>query len=74
MMKHQHFKMLQKVVSQSRRSLSSIAPTDVPKFFVPRSERSEEKGLFDFERRGGEDRLVKVNRLGPTRELNFTPE
>lgn len=74
MMKHQHLTMLQNVTAQSRRSLSSIAPTDVPKFFVPRSERSEEKGLFELERRGGEDRLVKVNRLCPTRELNFTPE
>jgi predicted membrane chloride channel (bestrophin family) len=42
-----------------------------PKYFVPRSERSNSKGLFRFET-SGEEKLFRVNRYSPTRELNFT--
>lgn len=59
--------------SQRRFSSSDISSETLtkPKHFVPRSERSADNQVFKLDSCG--DRLVKVNRVSPTRELNYSP-
>lgn len=51
---------------------SNLRPKVEHKYYVSRSERADGKSQYEFENHHN-DRLVKINRFCPTRELSYTP-
>lgn len=61
-------------ISPSAAMVSSELPVSIPyEFYVPKAERGKKK-LFNVDYKFGEERLMRNDRICPTRELNFTPD
>jgi len=68
----------EQVQNKQRRCFSSlynavIPPRVKPKYYIPRDERSETNSIFERDPKYPE-KLAKIKRSCPTRELNYTPE